>query len=124
MMTRSGTKNMPLHLFFLQWGNYFIYKVFSIFFVNKIELLIGYKYKLLFFSYPAGYRVRVVIFVWFLKTKFTCIKVWSSRANPIREIDRTIMLGFVTQHYKFYAGVNILLLVLYIYDNFLCSNRF
>jgi hypothetical protein len=91
-MTRSETKNMSLHLFFLQRGNYFNYKVFDIFFVNKIELPIGYKYKLLFYTYPAGNRVRVVIFVCFTKTKFTCIKVWSSRAS-IREIDRTIMLG-------------------------------
>ena len=50
MMTRSETKNMSLHLFFLQWGNYFTYNFFNAFFVNKIELPIGYKYKLLFFD--------------------------------------------------------------------------
>ena len=53
--------------FFYQWGNYFVYEVFDAFFVNKIELPIGYKYKLLLITYPAGYRVRVVIFVCFAK---------------------------------------------------------
>ena len=123
MMTRSETKNMSLHLFFLQWGNYFKYKVFSSLFVNKIELPIGYKYKLPWFYLSCQLQGSGSNICMFRKTKFTSIKAWLSRAESIQEIDRTIMLGFVTQHYKFYAEVNISLLVLYIYDNFHCSNR-